>query len=624
MPPRRDPTGSDEFPPNITDQLTQLIQVTTTAANTQSDIKTQIAALVQATSNLNSKLDAQNSKLDTQTETTARLVNHVTQLTDKITNEPENSGPKPAQKQTTPNNPRPPKISLPLFDGSNPLAWIFQADNYFNYYQIPPAERITLTAFHCIGDALSWYQHQSNNNLLGSWTEFKRSVELRFGPSTFENHEATLFKLRQLSSVADYQTEFERLSNRITGLSAQTLLNCFLSGLKPEIQSELAIIQPTSLYDACGLARRVEDKLAQSAKPKPFYPTRSYTPSITPVPVTSQAVTSQATSQQQNPSTPPKPATTSTPPLLPLPPKPLPFTKLSPEAIQQRRKDGLCFRCPEKFYPGHKCSPPQFLLIVDNDEHMNTPDNSEEPCTDDPPGPQYLALSDAAYFGLSSIQTLRVTGFINGRPVTVLVDCGSTHNIIQPRIASLFALPSKPLEPFNVMVGNGQFISCRHYCPEVNLHLQKTAFSIPFFVLPIEGADLVLGIAWLSTLGSIVADFSIPQISFHKDGRQCTLKGEPLSKHLSSSSLSALIKHGSVASLHTLVIDTQPPQPQKKTILPHSPDTHIISLLELFRNLFQEPHQLPPNRPHDHHIPLLNKTSRSMSNHTVTHIFKNK
>jgi len=131
MPPRKDTSTTDEPPPSLTDQFAQLIQVTTQTALTTSDINTQLLHLVQATSNLN-------AKLDTQTETTARLVNHIAQLTDPDKPEP----PKPifhhAESSTSTNpNPHPPKITLPLFDGSNPLDWIFQAENYFTYYNIP-------------------------------------------------------------------------------------------------------------------------------------------------------------------------------------------------------------------------------------------------------------------------------------------------------------------------------------------------------------------------------------------------------------------------------------------------------------------------------------------------------
>ncbi|GKF14895.1 ty3-gypsy retrotransposon protein, partial [Tanacetum coccineum] len=83
-----------------------------------------------------------------------------------------------------------------------------------------------------------------------------------------------------------------------------------------------------------------------------------------------------------------------------------------------------------------------------------------------------------------------------------------THNIVQPRIAAYLNLSRQPLEPFRVMVGNGQFIHCSEYCSDVTLQLQKTKFTIPFFVLPVEGADVVLGISWLGALGTITAVLS--------------------------------------------------------------------------------------------------------------------
>ncbi|GJY95054.1 hypothetical protein Tco_0511415 [Tanacetum coccineum] len=55
---------------------------------------------------------------------------------------------------------------------------------------------VALASFHFQGEALSWYKGMHNNLLLGDWTSFTRAFELRFGSSSFENHQATLFKLK--------------------------------------------------------------------------------------------------------------------------------------------------------------------------------------------------------------------------------------------------------------------------------------------------------------------------------------------------------------------------------------------------------------------------------------------
>ena len=67
------------------------------------------------------------------------------------------------------------------------------------------------------GDALGWYQWMHNNHLISTWKEFTRAMELRFGPFAYENHQQALFKLQQTATVLEYQHDFERLCNRVTG-----------------------------------------------------------------------------------------------------------------------------------------------------------------------------------------------------------------------------------------------------------------------------------------------------------------------------------------------------------------------------------------------------------------------
>ncbi|GJV12393.1 retrotransposon gag protein [Tanacetum coccineum] len=117
-----------------------------------------------------------------------------------------------------------------------------------------------MIAFHFTGDALSWYKYLFNNHLLTTWEAFTHALETRFGPSTYDNHQAALFNLQQTSTVTAYQTKFERLSNFVVGLPPEALLNCFVSGLRQDIQQELTILQPHTITQAIGLAKLIEDK----------------------------------------------------------------------------------------------------------------------------------------------------------------------------------------------------------------------------------------------------------------------------------------------------------------------------------------------------------------------------
>nr|GEW36227.1 hypothetical protein [Tanacetum cinerariifolium] len=110
---------------------------------------------------------------------------------------------------------------------------------------------------HCF---FKWWMYLCNNRLLTTWEAFTRSLETRFGPSTYDNHQAALFKLQQTSTVSVYQTEFEILSNCVTGLPPDALLNCFVSGLCKDIQQELTILRPQTITQAIGLAKLIKDK----------------------------------------------------------------------------------------------------------------------------------------------------------------------------------------------------------------------------------------------------------------------------------------------------------------------------------------------------------------------------
>jgi hypothetical protein len=190
---------------------------------------------------------------------------------------------------------RTPKLELSIFDGTDSLEWLFQADRFFTFYQIPMESRLSMSSFYMKGDALSWFKWMYQNNQLFDWISFTKAFELHFGPSTYANHQAELFKLRQSGTIAEYQAQFERLGNRVIGLPAEALLNCFISGLSTEIRNEMAIQHPTSITQAIGLAKLIEAKIKDSKirPPKPYnqytYPNYTKPPTTTtpPAPPTS-------------------------------------------------------------------------------------------------------------------------------------------------------------------------------------------------------------------------------------------------------------------------------------------------------------------------------------------------
>lgn len=139
---------------------------------------------------------------------------------------------------TTPNPPSPsftcgclPKLEIPLFAGDGVLSWLFQVKHFFTFHQVLPEQKIDIAAFYMTGEALQRYHWLYSTHQLSSWEEFALKAKLRFGPSSFINHETLLFKLKQRSTFTAYLSEFECLSTRVTSLPTTRLLNFFLSGL---------------------------------------------------------------------------------------------------------------------------------------------------------------------------------------------------------------------------------------------------------------------------------------------------------------------------------------------------------------------------------------------------------
>ncbi|KAK9186598.1 hypothetical protein WN944_017986 [Citrus x changshan-huyou] len=388
---------------------------------------------------------------------------------------PQNTQPIQVQLQPTQST-RSIRCDLSIFDGSNPLDWIFQAEKYFSFYETPEEQRIDIASFYMIGQALSWFQWINKNQQLSSWAALTRAIESRFGPSSYINHRATLFKLTQTSSVEAYQSTFENICNRVTNLHPDAILDCFISGLKPTIQNELAIHKPSNLLDAIALAKLIEDKL-QSYNQKSI----SWKPTNTPIPTT----TRNETNIRLDPR----------PPLLPLPPPNpsnppkivLPIRRLTAAEMQTRRAQGLCFNCDERFKPGHRCRTRPFLTT----------------------GPQ----------------TFRLSAKINNKPLSVLIDTGSTHNYLHPRLAHFLHLAIKKTIRFLVPVGNGERIRSDGHCSKVKFEIQGVEFEADFHILDFSRVDVVLGVQWLEKLGKIITDHKALTMEFTYKGQPIKLEG---------------------------------------------------------------------------------------------------
>jgi hypothetical protein len=433
-----------------------------------------------------------------------------------------------------------------------------------------------------------------------SWIEFTRAIELDFGPSVYDCPRATLFKLHQTGTVSEYYLQFTSLANRVNGLSNDALIDCFVSGLTDEIHRDVLIHTPISLVKAMSLAKVYEEKYSSNNKNqknssnshstnkpnynKPDYTTRNAAPILNTHP------TRPMSQYQKNPN----------------------IKRISPAEMQLRRDKGMCYWCDEKFSFTHKCPNRQLMLLhyddPDEDQVLDiltqTPEITTNSHTTNLPE-HHLSLN--AMKGTSNMGVLRFAGSIEHIGVQILIDGGSSDNFLQPRIAKFLKLPIEPGPQFNVLVGNGEVMTAEGVIQKLPLEIQGHKLEVPVFLLPVAGADVILGASWLATLGPHVADYASLTLKFFLKDKFVTLTGQAIPRPTPAqfhhfkrlATIDSIVECFTVQCIKATDVD------DIFRDLPTNTEPEVAMLLYTNTNLFQAPTALPPDRVHNHTIPLV-------------------
>lgn len=136
---------------------------------------------------------------------------------------------------------------------------------------------------------------------------------------------------------------------------------------------------------------------------------------------------------------------------------------------------------------------------------------------DEPPGGDEQLVTTTEEEGVAEIslqvlsstfnpRTLRLCGTVKGRELTILIDSGSTHNFVQDSVVYKLGVGLQPLPEFRVFIGSGESLICREVCRKVPLVVQEVTIIEDPYVLAVEGANVVLGIQRLETLGSVTTN----------------------------------------------------------------------------------------------------------------------
>jgi hypothetical protein len=355
------------------------------------------------------------------------------------------------------------------------------------------------------------------------------------------------------------------------------------------------MLNPTNLVAAFGLSKLQEEYILSSRRPLrssgssfSFGRQQSWSQSTT-IPTQSLLPSSSSTA-------PPKPSSG------------FPIQRISPGQMKERRDKGLCYYCDDKWQPGHKCKAPRLYLL--SGLELPPKDSPEEVFYDSTdlvdPVPEFDVveckepeISINAISGSSGSKSMRLVGVLHSQRVSILIDSGSTHNFLDPSLLSKVHLSVAAIPCLTVKIANGDSIQSFGKIDALTIRAQGHTITTTFYLIPLGGCDLVLGVEWLRTLGPVLWDFSLMTMQFSSHGITTVLTGLN-STGWSLEEGSHFLKSSPSANkgfLLKLLDDTF-------ELASNIPPDAIQTLLRDFRAVFDEPSGLPPVRGHDHQISL--------------------
>ncbi|CAA0265790.1 unnamed protein product [Arabidopsis thaliana] len=440
------------------------------------------------------------------------------------------------------------KLDCPRFDGGDPTEWMSKLKQYFSFHEVPFEQR----------------QTRGGKRLLRhyDWIRIPLTGKHLSMPSEGENFHEALSKIQQTGSLRDYQREFERLTNKVDNWSEEALVGTFLGGLRDNIADHVHMFSPTTMRAVIKLARLRDEQIQKQRR------------SFTPRPPLQSNTTRPPLQSNTNPS----PVTAATP------------KRLRWDEMKRKRSLGLCFRCDERYTPGHKCKTSQLLLMLGTDAE----DEEDEEIFHDTTEPEITLQS---LTGWDSPKTMRVAATINRQRLVALIDSGATHNFISDREANRLNLKLTPMTPFSVRVADGHPLRCRGSYRHTAMLLGDASFTVDFYALQLSGLDVVLGVQWLESLGPILCNWKAHSLEFMWAERLVKLQGLHQQK-ITKAHYAEITKDAKLGQA-CFALTIQEERPGNPAI-----DTEMGALLERYNDVFQPLSALSPHREIEHHITL--------------------
>ena len=152
----------------------------------------------------------------------------------------------------------------------------------------------------------------------------------RFQASQEGSVQEQFLDIRQTSMVREYVDRFEGFASQLGQIPESVQHSTFIKGLKEEVRADVRIAKTRSLNQVLQLALRIQENRAKGGpKPNGWQNKGGYE-------------TQNRLNQTSTVGSGKKEDTEG-------------FKRLTPSELAAKRAAGLCFRCDNKFAPGHRC-----------------------------------------------------------------------------------------------------------------------------------------------------------------------------------------------------------------------------------------------------------------------------
>lgn len=213
-----------------------------------------------------------------------------------------------------------------------------------------------------------------------------------------------------------------------------------------------------------------------------------------------------------------------------------------------------------------------------------------------------VSISLNSLMGLDTPRTMKFRGRVGSHEVLVMIDSGATHNFVSHSLVAQLDLMVDRSTLFSVTLGHGKTVQGKGLCSVVTLELGGVQFVEDFFVFDLGCADIILGMQWLETLGTVTTNWKLQLMTFKREGKPVMLQGD-LSLGRSQLTLKAMFR-SIRKERNGILIELNVVSGVSMSAVEPTVPVFLQLVLDTYATVFTDPVVLPPLRGHEHRIVL--------------------